>query len=486
MRWISCASLGLWFVLATPAAGQIVGEGDVVVALPGPDATLDLDACIDLALQSNPGLREEREGLARLQAQKTQARAEGFPTLELQGAWSRGRDPSFALDESFGGSGDDDFSTLLPDSLDFSFIPDPADIPAQTFWRTYLDAYWELRPTRVWRAVAAADGAVDQQEAAILDAEHRTIEAVVGAYHTVVLARERMNATEREIAAREEFLAVTRRRYRLDFATPLDTLQAAVSLENLRPEQRRRAKDLRRAGQQLNLLLGRAPLTPIAVVATFPLEGQTLAAERALELALRRPDLEVQRRTTELYELQRGVAAANLHPYLTVEGQWGYVTRELSDLTDDGQDFWRAGITLHVPIFDGFRVKGEKREAEAEIRRNQIAVDALEASIQDEVLDAVENLEIARADLRAAQLNLTRADDAYIQISLRYELGKADNLDVLNAQAERFTARSTVIEARYDVLVSLATLKRAIGVSPTVPLASLTAGASESFEEESR
>ena len=469
---------------------RFTSEGDVIDALPGPEATLDLDTCIDIALRGNPGLRQEREGLSGLQARKTQARSEGFPIVEAQGAWSRSRDPSFALDESFGG---DDFALgeLFPDAPDdISFVPDPADIPAQTFWRTYLDAYWELRPTRVWRAISAAEGAIDRQHALVEDAEHRTVEAVIGAYHAVVLAHERLAAVGREIAAREEFLAITRRRFQLEFATPLDTLQAAVSLANLRPEERRRAQELRRAGQQLNLLLGRDPLTPVAVVATFPLEDGNLAVDAALELARRRPDLEAQRRQSDLFELQRGVAAANLHPYLVVDGQWGFVTRELSDLTDDGQDFWRAGVTLHVPLFDGLRARGEKREAEADIRRNEIAVRDLEAQIRDEVLDAVESLEIARVNLRAATLNLERADDAYTQISLRYELGKADNLDVLNAQSERFTARSTLIEARYDVLVSLATLKRAVGVSPALPLTAVRAraddGTTNEQQEESR
>ena len=49
----------------------------------------------------------------------------------------------------------------------------------------------------------------------------------------------------------------------LGMATIQDTLQAAVSLANLRPEERRRRNELRRAGQQLNLLLGRDPLEPL-------------------------------------------------------------------------------------------------------------------------------------------------------------------------------------------------------------------------------
>lgn len=455
-------------------------EGDVVHAVAGAAHALELDACIDLALDSNAALRQEFEGLAGLQAMKVQARAEGFPRLELQGNWTRSRDPSFALDETFGGGDDEGLGALFPDSLfggGFSFLPDPSDIPAQTYWRTYLDAYWELRPTRVWRAVSAARGAIDQQLARILDVEHRTVESLLQSYHAVVLSHERLTAIQREIEAREEFLAVTRRRQRLDFATPLDTLQAAVSLANLRPEQRRRANDLRRAGQELNLILDRDPLTPVSVVATFPLEDDAVPAELALALAGARPDVEVQRRQSDLYELQRGVAAAQNHPYLSIEGQWGYVTRDLGELTDDGHDYWRAALTFHVPLFDGLLTKGQKQEAEADLRRNEIRVAELTRQVRDEVLTALDELEIAREDLTAAELNLQSADLAFRQISLRYELGKSDNLAVLNAQSERFTARTILIDARYRVLTSLATLKRAMGFSPRLPLAVILATA---------
>lgn len=445
-------------------------EGAVIEVVEGAEQALELEDCLAIALEGNAALRQEREGLARLQARKVQARAEGFPRVELQGAFSRSRDPSFALDESFGG-GEDIVIPGLPD--DFSFLPSPEDVPAQSFWRTYVDGYWELRPTRVWRAVRAAKGAIEQQEAGVLDREHRTAEAVISAYHEVVLAHERLLATEREVEARRETLAITRRRWALDLSTPLDTLQAAVSLANLMPEQRRRVFDLRQAGQRLNLLLGREPLSELSVVARFPLEEGEVDRRRALELAASRPDLEAERRSRDLYELQRGVASADNHPYLTVEGQWGFVGRDLGTLTDEGHDFWRTGVTLHLPLFDGLVTKGRIREAEAEIRRTEHRIAEFEAQVRDEVLGALDALEIARADLAAAQLNMQRAEDAFAQVRLRYELGKSDNLSVLNAQSERSTARSVLIEARYRVLGSVATLKRAMGVSPLVPLATL-------------
>lgn len=473
-----------------PMSESFVGEGDVVTGLPGLDDTpLELSACLQLALDANEELHQQREGLAALEGQKTQALSTGLPRIEVQGAFSRGRDPSFAFDESFAGGGEDPYQPIYDyvdplfaatgvtpppiEPASVSFIPAPEDIPAQTFWRTYLDGYWELRPTQVWRAVNAADDAILQQEARVSDTAHRTLEAVIQAYHGVILAQERVAAVQTELDARREFLEVTRRRYVLEFATPLDTLQAAVSLANLLPEFRRQEFELRRAAQGLNQLLGRDPMTPVSVVATFPLEDDHVDQETALVLAARRPDLVAQEAQTRIYELKRGVAAAERHPYLSADAQWGFVTRDLSDLTDTGHDFWRVGLTLHVPIFTALSPRGQIREAEAEMRRNESRVRSLRRQVRDEVLVALGDLDIARADLSAAQLNMRQAEDAYTQISLRYELGKADRLDVLNAQTARFVARTTLIEARYSVLATTATLKRAVGISPAQPLASI-------------
>lgn len=472
---------------ATPAA-EFVEEGEVLEVIPGAPGPLELRECAGIALRSNPGLAQERAGLEEVGARAIQARSEGLPRFELQGAFSRSRDPSFALDESFGGSsegGGDFFGQLLgplydqhpglepPEALGFSFIPDPADIPAQTFWRTYLDAYWELRPTRVYRAIRAAGSAYERQEALVADREHRTLESVVHAYHQVVLAREREAAIDREIEARREFLRLTRRRFQLELATALDTLQAAVSLANLEPEARRRAQETRRQAYALNELLGRDPRSPLSIVASFPLETEAVSESRALQLAQRRPDLRSEERTVGMLELQRGANAAQTHPYLTMEGQWGYVTRDLGELTNDGQDFWRVGVTLHVPLWDGQVTKGLVRQNEAELRRQHHRVEEKRHEVRSEVLLALESREVARADLRAAELNMTRAADAYQQVRRRYELGKADRLAVLDAQAERFTARTVLLDARYSLLATTATLKRALGVSPLQPLSSV-------------
>ncbi len=438
---------------------------------------MTLHSCVERALEANDSLAQERAGLEEIRGQVTQTRAEGLPRLDLKGSWSRARDPSFALDESFGG----DLGPVLEPIYDalaipveegqFGLVPDPSLIPAQTFYRAYLETRWEVQPTRLLRLLRAVRTALAQQEMVVKDLEHRTVEDVLAAYHRIVLAQENAQALNAELNARAEFLAVARRRFRLDLAAPLDTLQAAVSLANLRPQLRRAHSDVRAAGRDLNVLLGRDADAPLSVEVQFPIEDESISLEAALRLAQQRPDLERERLETALLRIQRGVQKAQNHPFFTVEGSYGYVAREVGNLGNEGLDTWRLAVTLTLPLFDGRLAHGQIKETEAALRRNEFGQREQERIAQAEVMAAVDALVVARENLSAAGLNMEMAEVAFRQMTRRYELGKADQLDVLNAQAQRFSARGNLIQARFDVLVGTATLKRAMGVSPASTLA---------------
>jgi HAE1 family hydrophobic/amphiphilic exporter-1 len=461
---------------AEAAAAPELLSGDRIVAIPGAAEPLAIGNCIELALAENADLQAVREGRGELAGQMIQARAIGLPTLDLSGTWSRGRDPSFAFDQTFGGGSDGGESSAL-DSLfgDFSFIPSPEDIPAQTYWRTSLNAHWDLQPTLIYNAVSAAGLGIRRQETLITDAEQKTIEAVMNGYHAVVLAGESLAALDADLAAKQEFLATTRRRLHLGLSTPLDTLRAAVSYANLLPQRRAAEQRLHDAGANLNVLMGRPPQAPIAVEAEVPLELEAMPAEIAASALERRPDLIELDIYERILQRNRGAIKSEHHPSLAADASYGYVTTELPELTDTGHDYWSASLTLKIPLFDGMRTKGRIEEAEAQIRRARLQQEEARRRARMEIISIHGDLEAARRNYTAADLNRLAAQDALDQVTLRYELGKADYISVLDVQADRLLAQSNWIRARNEVLTLTASLKRAMGFAPTVSLAEILA-----------
>jgi len=475
-------SCGAWSAArAEPAAATVPGEARGVVAIAGESEILSLANCLTEAMAGNGSLRAERLRREELRGQMTQARAIGLPTIDLSGTWSRGRDPSFAFNETFSGGdggeiGDSPLDTLL---AGLSFLPDAEDIPAQSFWRTSLNARWEFRPGLVYNAIGAAGLGIERQELLLADAERRTAESVMAAYYSVIMADEQLAAINADLAAREEFLDVTRRRFHLGLSTPLDTLRAAVSLANLAPQRRSAAQRLSDAGSQLNVLMGRRPLAPLRLRGELPIEEEIIPVDLALAGLAARPDIRQLELVERILRKNRGAQKAEHRPYLSADASYGYVTSVLDDLTKPGHDFWSANVSLNVPLFDGMLTRGKVKETEATIRRTvHERAEALRQA-RLEVLTLHGDLEAARSNLAATTLNLAAAEDALNQVSRRYELGKADYLSVLDVRTERFLARSNCIAARNEVLTLTAALKRALGFAPATPLSELRARLAE-------
>ena len=443
--------------LALISPGFAIADQGGVEALPGDAPMLGLDACIEEALTGNAGLASERERRRELDGQMIQARATGLPSLDVSGTWSRNRDPSFALNESFS-----------------EFIS-PEDLEAQTYWNTSLGARWELNPGRIYNAIGAAKLGIERQEAVLLDQEQRLVEAVCQSYYMVVGQAEALAALDADLAAKEEFLSITRKRLDLGMSTPLDTLRAAVALANLRPQRRAAAQRLADAGAALNTLMGRETLSPLRVAALAEPENAVVDEDDALAALTRRPDLKQAELLEAILRKNRGAQKSEQRPYLSANASYGFVGRDVETLFDEGHDTWSSSLTLNIPIFNGFLTRGQVKETEAAIRRSGHAREEALRQARRELLTLLGDLEAARENLAAGRLNEAAAEEALAQVQRRYELGQGDYLGVLDAQAQRRQARELSIGARSQVLSLIVSLKRMLGSDPRRPLAEILA-----------
>ena len=447
-------------------------DGPRIEVIPGAKTVLTLPMAIKAALESNAGLLAETERRGELRGQMSQARATGLPTIDATSTWQRGRDPSMALDQTFGGGSDGSspFDSLFGG---ISIIPLAEDIPAQTFWRSSVNARWEINPGLIINAVGAAGLGIERQEAEITNVTNRGTEQVITGYYTVITAGANYRALRADILARTEFLNVTRHRLTLGLATGLDTLRARVSLANLTPQLRSAYQRLFDAGAQLNVLMGLAPLTPMTIDKRIEIETDPVDPDLSADHVAYRPDIQSLKLLIEIMRKNRGAQKSAHRPYLSANASYGYVGKDFSSQTDNGHDFWSASVTLTLPVFDGLLTKGQVQETDASIRRMEYDYEDAIRNARLEIRSLIGDLEAARNNLIAAKLNMTAAEDAAGQIGLRYELGKSEYLSVLSSQSDCYLANSNYIQARHDVLTLTASLKRALGFSPSSALSTI-------------
>ncbi len=469
------ADLGLAQPAATPVFTKSEEVGPVIHARAKAGTTLAVEDCVQAALLANDSLQAERLRMDELEGRMKQALSTGLPTLDLIGDWSRSRNPAMALDSTFGGSG---VAQVPPGSPAWfgdwlggfgSLIPPAEDIPAQSFMRANLNLAWNINPMKISGAMGAARLGIDRQRLNETTKEHVTTEQTMVAYFTIIKSAEKIQAVKAQLVNQTELLAIMRMRFELGMATKLDTLQAAVSLANIRPRLQIAQADLLNRGARLNALMGRSPETPLSVANEQTVETDLLNDPTALELAQLRPDLQAVDMLTDILRRNRKAQKSENMPFLTLSGSYGYVGTKVDEIFINGHDSWNAAVALNIPIFDGMLNRGLVAETEAMIRRNETEQTGNRRLVQVEVLELLANLRLARGILSAVELNQRRSEDVLEESLLMLEMGKVNYLDVLVAESNRAEARSNVIDARFEVLSLSVSMKRALGYSPLVP-----------------
>ena len=127
---------------------------------------------------------------------------------------------------------------------------------------------------------------------------------------------------------------------------------------------------------------------------------------------------------------------------------------------------WAGGVTVTVPVFDGWRTAGQVAQARAE--RNRASQDriALENQVRREAQQAVDRLRTAERVLRAADMNVSQAQKAADMTHANYQHGAATTLDVIDAQAALTLAESLRVEALYEHANARATVRFVMGRDP--------------------
>jgi outer membrane protein TolC len=127
------------------------------------------------------------------------------------------------------------------------------------------------------------------------------------------------------------------------------------------------------------------------------------------------------------------------------------------------QEGWQAGMSLNVPIFDGFRTTNRVEEtlhnyynvrAQEEDRRQLIALEVEQSYLR--VVETQERIRATDAAARAAKENLDLAQG-------RYQVGVGSIIEVTDAETLYTDAQTTYVRTIYDYKIADAQLARAMG-----------------------
>lgn len=426
-------------------------------------SAMSLGEAIGYALEHNRDIQTVREKINERYGQVLEARADALPQLDLSANGYRVRDPGF-LNSTFGqellkGGGGDMGGMEFPIE---AILPKP-----QTFYGLSLTF---SQPIFTWgkvsNAVKIAKMGIQDVNLELETKRQDVALQVTEAYYNVLLAEETITMYEKSLEVQQRYLKQTSDYFDLGDATRLDVLRAEAALAATRPDLLQARHDLAQAKKNLNYRLGR---TLDETLDTVPVEFDGTFAVPPLDSVVtvslnQRSDLHQLNVEVDMLGHTVNVFKADMRPRMDLDGSFGYSTIRRQDLLDRNFEAWRVALTVKVPLFDGFRNRGQVNQYRSQKTQREIQSHDLSERIRLDALQATDACTAALEVYQSRLVSLQSAEEEERVTADNFEQGLATVYELLDSNRRVIEARKNYIQARYTLLQDIASLRRVMGV----------------------
>jgi outer membrane protein TolC len=177
----------------------------------------------------------------------------------------------------------------------------------------------------------------------------------------------------------------------------------------------------------------------------------------------RRQDLQALQQQVEGAKGSRSAATAERYPTISFSGDYG----DIGPTLGHSHGTFDAVGTASVPLFEEAKLRGDARDAQAQLEQKQAQLSDLRGQISADVRDSFLDIEAAAKQVSVATSNAALAKEALSEAQQRYAAGVADNLAVSQAQASMAQADDQLVSSLYQHNVAKLSLARAMGVAQT-------------------
>ena len=177
----------------------------------------------------------------------------------------------------------------------------------------------------------------------------------------------------------------------------------------------------------------------------------------------RRPDIRAAEQRLLAANARIGEAKAAYFPRLSLTGIAGVASQALADLIDNSENIWSAAASVNQPLSDIQRVAYRVDSAEARYAGAEAFYQKTVQTAFQETLDALTNVDAARATMQAQDQRVAALLSAYQAAQSRYRAGDLSYLELLDVERQLRTIEQEQVIAQLSLLQSTVDLYRALG-----------------------
>jgi len=401
------------------------------------------------ALHDNPNVRAAAQRLVQAQAQLGVTRAGQLPRLNVSAGVSNQRT---SAETSTG-------LALGHRSIEGNNYSVGADFSYE------LDLWGRVR-----RAVEASDAqalaAQDDRDGVLLMLSGQ----VAASYWQLRGLDAEMAILRNALATRRESQELIEARFNAGLSNELDVSRARIERANAEADLHEVQRQRNTLEHALAVLVGASPSQPLLARALPQSQDSVLPLPPSIPVGLpatllgQRPDLAASVATLRSFNAQVGIAEAAFYPSVSLTGNFGYASENLSKLTNgSARQFSFGPLALSLPVFDAGRNRANLQVARARY-------DEAVADHEGRLLTALREVEDALSDVAERQkqgdVQLQAQEAAargLVVAQARYDRGVSTYLDVTDAQRSALAADRAAAQIRTQLLVAAVSVARALG-----------------------
>ncbi|MGC2696957.1 MAG: TolC family protein [Candidatus Angelobacter sp.] len=429
-------------VAESPALDSFNGSGKVDKLVPGAIQLSLLDA-MDRGLKHNLGLllSQQQTDLARAQIRRQLS----------------------ALLPNISGNASETVNQI---NLAAFGIPLPAGLKSPVVGPFgVFDAHANMSETLLdFNAINKVRAAAENEKAArftIQDARELVVLVVGNQYLLTIASASRLETTKAQLNTAQTIFQQTGDLKKVGVAAGIDVLRAQVQMQT----QQQRVLAAQNQYERQKMLLARTIGLPVSqefqltdAVPYAPLPPLNVE-ESLARVYQQRPEYLAAQSRARAAELAVKAAKGEALPTVGVNGQLG----RIGPAPGSAETTYSLSAGVHIPIFQGGKVKADVDLAEAQLRQNRLALEDLRSRIEFEIRSALLDVKSSDDQVQVATQQIGLAADQLKEAQDRYAAGVSGSLEVVQAQEAVAGANENRIQALYLNNVAKLSLVRALG-----------------------
>ena len=273
---------------------------------------------------------------------------------------------------------------------------------------------------------------------------------------------EQISLVKDNIKRIEELRDIALAFYENEMALEVDVQRVNLILEDLRVQHDNASAMLT---QQYNMLKYVLDYPAEKEIAVLPVDAEKLDVAATTGFNSNQYELLLLQEKASLAEKQKKIVASGYLPTLSLTGSWMF-----SAFTDKFKNWFHSGpsnhwygsnglgLSLRVPVFDGFDKRSRINKAKIDVENSKIAYEDAMKGMQTQYLNATTELENSIRNYRKQKDNYSLAENVCKVTNDSYREGIVSMVEVLQDEMRVSQAQNSYLTAHYNYQVANLTL----------------------------